>query len=108
MCGKSCTCTPTSSKHVIRALAVELQVQVASSGGSTYSTPHELCTSGDTGRDPRQVYTCVSGAVSVTVFEEEGNCIVFLEMRVDELMRHLISGELTNYRAVHTSPEPLQ
>jgi hypothetical protein len=28
-------------------------------------------------------------------------------MRVDELMRHLISGELTNYRVVRTSPEPL-
>jgi hypothetical protein len=44
----------------------------------------------------------------VTVFEEEGNCIVCLERRTDELMRHLISGELTNYRVVHTSPEPLQ
>jgi hypothetical protein len=43
----------------------------------------------------------------VTVFEEEGNCIVYLEMRADELMRHLILGELTNYRVVRTSPEPL-
>jgi hypothetical protein len=45
---------------------------------------------------------------SVTVFEEEGNCIVCLEMRADELMRRLISGELTNYSAVITSPELLQ
>jgi hypothetical protein len=44
---------------------------------------------------------------SVTVFEEEGHCVVCLEMRADELMRHLISGELTNYRVVRTSPEPL-
>jgi hypothetical protein len=44
---------------------------------------------------------------SVTVFEEEGDCIVCLEMRADELMRRLISGELTNYSVVRTSPEPL-
>jgi hypothetical protein len=44
---------------------------------------------------------------SVTVFEEEGNCIVCLEMRADELMRRLISGELTIYSVVRTSPEPL-
>jgi hypothetical protein len=44
----------------------------------------------------------------VRVFEEEGNCIVCLEIRADELIRHLISGELTNYRVVRTSPEPLQ
>jgi hypothetical protein len=44
----------------------------------------------------------------VTVAEEEGDCIICLEMRADELMRHLISGELTNYRVVRTSPEPLQ
>jgi hypothetical protein len=43
----------------------------------------------------------------VTVFEEEGDCIVCLEMRADELMRRLISGELTNYSVVRTSPEPL-
>jgi hypothetical protein len=29
-------------------------------------------------------------------------------MRADELMRRLISGELTNYGVVRTSPEPLQ
>jgi hypothetical protein len=29
-------------------------------------------------------------------------------MRADELIRHLISVELTNYRVVRTSPEPLQ
>jgi hypothetical protein len=28
-------------------------------------------------------------------------------MRADELIRHLISGELANYRVVRTSPEPL-
>jgi hypothetical protein len=44
---------------------------------------------------------------SVTVFGEEGNCIVCLEMRADELIRHLISGELANYRVVRTSPKPL-
>jgi hypothetical protein len=44
----------------------------------------------------------------VAVFEEEGNCIVCLEMRADGLMRRLISGELTNYSVVRTSPEPLQ
>jgi hypothetical protein len=44
---------------------------------------------------------------SVTVFEEEGNCIVCLEMRADELMRRLILGELTDYSVVRTSPEPL-
>jgi hypothetical protein len=44
---------------------------------------------------------------SVRVSKEEGDCIVCLEMRADELMRHLISGELTNYRVVRTSPEPL-
>jgi hypothetical protein len=49
-----------------------------------------------------------SAVVIVTVFEEEGNCIVCLEMRADELMRHLISGELTKHRVVRTSPEPLQ
>jgi hypothetical protein len=46
--------------------------------------------------------------VDVTVFEEEGNCIVCLEMRADDLIRRLISGELTNYVVVRTSPEPLQ
>jgi hypothetical protein len=45
---------------------------------------------------------------SVRVFGEEGNCIVCLEMRADELMRRLISGELTNYSVVRTSPELLQ
>jgi hypothetical protein len=44
---------------------------------------------------------------SVRVSEEEGNCIVCLEIRADELMRHLIPGELTNYRVVRTNPEPL-
>jgi hypothetical protein len=44
---------------------------------------------------------------SVRVFEEEGDCIVCLEMRADELIRRLISGELTNYSVVRTSPEPL-
>jgi hypothetical protein len=43
----------------------------------------------------------------VTVLEEEGNCIICLEMRADELMRRLISGGLTNYSVVRTSPEPL-
>jgi hypothetical protein len=43
----------------------------------------------------------------VTVFEEEGNCIVCLEMRADELMRRLIWSELTNYGVVRTSPESL-
>jgi hypothetical protein len=43
----------------------------------------------------------------VTVLEEKGNCIVCLEMRADELMRRLISGKLTNYRVVRTTPEPL-
>jgi hypothetical protein len=38
---------------------------------------------------------------------EEGDCIVYLEVRADELMKHLISGELTNYRVVRNSPEPL-
>jgi hypothetical protein len=42
------------------------------------------------------------------VFEEEGDCIVCLEIRADELIRRLISGELTNYSVVRTSPEPLQ
>jgi hypothetical protein len=44
----------------------------------------------------------------VRVFEEEGDCSVCLEMSDDELMRHLISGELTNYRVVCTRPKPLQ
>jgi hypothetical protein len=44
----------------------------------------------------------------VRVLKEEGDCIVCLEMRADELMRYLISGKLTNYRVVRTSPEPLQ
>jgi hypothetical protein len=35
------------------------------------------------------------------------DCIVCLEMRADELMRRLISGELANYSVVRTSPEPL-
>ena len=51
---------------------------------------------------------CIDGATYVRVFKEEGDCIVCLEMRADELMRRLISGELTNYRVVRTSPEPLQ
>jgi hypothetical protein len=32
----------------------------------------------------------------VTVLEEEGNCIVCLEMRADELIRRLISGRSTD------------
>jgi hypothetical protein len=44
----------------------------------------------------------------VRVFEEKRDCIVCLEIRADELMRRLISGELTNYSVVRTSPEPLQ
>jgi hypothetical protein len=39
--------------------------------------------------------------------EEEGDCIVCLEMRANELMRRLISGGLANYRVVRTSPKPL-
>jgi hypothetical protein len=41
-------------------------------------------------------------AIFVTVFEEEENCIVCLEMRADRPMRHLILGELTNYEVVCT------
>jgi hypothetical protein len=52
-------------------------------------------------RVPREI------TLGVTVFEEEESCIVCLEMRADELMRRLISGELTNYSVVRTSPEPL-
>jgi hypothetical protein len=44
----------------------------------------------------------------VTVNQGKRDCIVCLEMRADELMRRLISGELTNYSVVRTSPEPLQ
>jgi hypothetical protein len=46
--------------------------------------------------------------INVTVLWEERDCIVCLEMRADELMRHLISGELANYKVVRTSPKPLQ
>jgi hypothetical protein len=52
--------------------------------------------------------TWIINFVFVTVLKEEWDCIVCLEMRADELMRHLISGKLTNYRVVRTSPEPLQ
>ena len=31
-------------------------------------------------------------------YREKTDCIVCLEMRADELMRRLISGELTNYK----------
>jgi hypothetical protein len=44
---------------------------------------------------------------AVTVSWEERDCIVCLEIRADELMRRLISGELTNYSVVRTGPEPL-
>jgi hypothetical protein len=50
----------------------------------------------------------IGEAIGVRVLKEEGDCIVCLEMRADELMRYLISGKLTNYRVVRTSPEPLQ
>jgi hypothetical protein len=43
----------------------------------------------------------------VRVSWEERPCIVCLEMRADELVRRLISGELTNYRVLRTSKEPL-
>jgi hypothetical protein len=46
--------------------------------------------------------------ISVTVFEEDGDCIVCLEMRADELMRHLIPGELADYKIVRTNSDPLQ
>jgi hypothetical protein len=42
------------------------------------------------------------------VSEGERDCIDCLEMGADQLMKHLISGELANYRVVPTSPEPLQ
>jgi hypothetical protein len=44
----------------------------------------------------------------VAALKEEGDCIVCLEMRGNELMRRLIFSELTNYRVVRTSPELLQ
>jgi hypothetical protein len=44
----------------------------------------------------------------VTILEGKRGCIVYLEMRTDKLMRRIISGELTNYSVVRTSPEPLQ
>jgi hypothetical protein len=44
----------------------------------------------------------------VRLIEEEGNCIFCLEMSAAELMRHLISRELTDYNVIRTSPEPLQ
>jgi hypothetical protein len=46
--------------------------------------------------------------INVTVSWEERDCIVYLEIRPDELIRRLISGELTNYSVVRTSLEPLQ
>jgi hypothetical protein len=53
--------------------------------------------------DPPAVTQTSSATVTVTIFEEEGNCIVCLDMRADKLVRHLISGELTSYRIVCTS-----
>jgi hypothetical protein len=52
-------------------------------------------------------HNTTNGTLTVTVFEEEGNCIVCLETRADELMRRLILGKLTDYSIVRTSPEPL-
>jgi hypothetical protein len=52
-------------------------------------------------------YLCYPTGGTVAVLEEEGDCIVCLEMRANELMRRLISSELANYRVVRTSPEPL-
>jgi hypothetical protein len=37
---------------------------------------------------------------TVTVFKEEGDCIICLGMRADKVMRHLVFGELSNYRIV--------
>ena len=59
-------------------------------------------------REFDRVHIVLDGIDDVRVFEEEGDCIICLEMRADELMRRLISGELTNYRVVRTSLEPLQ
>jgi hypothetical protein len=50
---------------------------------------------------------CHAGTKDVRVFEGKRGCIVCLEMRVDKLIRRLISGELTNYSVIRTSPEPL-
>jgi hypothetical protein len=47
------------------------------------------------------------GLFNVRVSEEEGDCIVCLEMRADEILKRLISGELTNYRVVRTRPKSL-
>jgi hypothetical protein len=52
-------------------------------------------------RVPREI------TLGVTVFEEEASCIVCLEIEADELIRRLISGELTNYSVVRTSLELL-
>jgi hypothetical protein len=43
----------------------------------------------------------------VRVIGGRGTALFSLEMRAGELIRRLISGELTNYEVVRTSPEPL-
>jgi hypothetical protein len=45
--------------------------------------------------------------IGVTVSKEEGDCIVYLEIRANKLIRHLVLGKLTNYRVVRTSLELL-
>jgi hypothetical protein len=45
--------------------------------------------------------------LDVRVSSKEGNCIVCLEIRADELIRRLILGKLTNYSVVRTSLELL-
>jgi hypothetical protein len=44
---------------------------------------------------------------TVRVIGGRGTALFSLEMRAGELIRRLISGELTNYEVVRTSPEPL-
>jgi hypothetical protein len=55
-----------------------------------------------------KLYLIVSYDITVTVrvFEEEGDCIVCLEIRADKLIRRLILGKLTIYSVVRTSLEP--
>jgi hypothetical protein len=45
--------------------------------------------------------------ITVRVIGGRGTALFSLEMRAGELIRRLISGELTNYEVVRTSPEPL-
>jgi hypothetical protein len=74
---------------------------------AAYMRNHEKLTQDDVKAIKPSIIRLHSALDECKGYRWKRDCIVCLKMRAGELIRRLISGELTNYEVVQTSPEPL-